>query len=80
MRPLGIFLIVFPFLLSAQDFKTQLQQAIDHTNKGEHQKALEIGMALFDQQPNTPEAYNIIAFNQICLGNLNEAAPYLARS
>jgi len=75
---LGVcFLVTVLRVTQAQDAQALTQEAIDLSNKGEHTRALEIGRRVYDLQPNTFEAYSIIAYNQICLGNLSNALLYI---
>jgi CHAT domain-containing protein/tetratricopeptide (TPR) repeat protein len=76
---LSIFFITsFIPRLIAQDTPKIIDQAVELAKKGEHTKSLELATTLYDLQPHTYEAYSIIAYNQICLGNLPNAALYLA--
>lgn len=73
-------MIFFSFALQsalAQDTEKLIREAIELSDKGEHTASLEMSKTLYDLQPNTFEAYSLIAYNQICLGNLPNAALYL---
>ena len=61
----------------AQDTGKLIQESVDLANKGEHTRSLALAETLYDLQPNTFEAYSIIAYNQLCLGNYSKAESYL---